>query len=42
MDQGLLMVDHEGRIRVPITSAFLELLDLPEAIVQGEGRISTI
>lgn len=41
MDQGLLMVDHEGRIRV-YNQRFLELLDLPEAIVQGEAHFDDL
>ena len=41
MDQGLLMVDHEGRIRV-YNQRFLELLDLPEEIVQGEAHFDDL
>src|SRR6056297_1658893 len=41
MDQGLLMVDHEGRIRV-YNQRFLELLDLPEEIVQGEAHFDAL
>lgn len=41
MDQGLLMVDHEGRIRV-YNQRFLELLDLPEELVQGEAHFDDL
>ncbi|MCC5979842.1 MAG: EAL domain-containing protein [Salinarimonas sp.] len=41
MDQGLLMVDHEGRIGV-YNQRFLELLDIPEALVEGEAHFDDL
>jgi diguanylate cyclase (GGDEF)-like protein/PAS domain S-box-containing protein len=41
MDQGLLMVDHEGRIQV-YNQRFLELLDLPEELVQGDAHFNDL
>ncbi len=41
MDQGLLMVDQDGRIRV-FNQRFLELLDLPPELMQGEPHFDVL